>query len=186
VGGVVELPPPPPQPVTTTINRMSNVKSPIRPKVCPRFLRRDIPNPRKAKPGIIVRLALSRAIPLPAVCLTAEAVEGPFVVSVTCAVPLPFASSVKDEEENVHPTSAGKGGWQVKAKVTFASEAPPAKLSEYTADCPSVTLILVCPGVIVGPDGLMVTARDAGVTVPARPVVVSVTVPLRLLVPEAV
>lgn len=32
----------------------------------------------------------------------------------------------------------------------------------------------------------MVTAREAGVTVPARPLVVSVTVPLRLSVPEFV
>lgn len=156
---------------------MNIAMSPI---LCPRFLLRDIPSPRKASPGITMKPASIRAISLPIVRSAAAEAADPFVVSVTCVVPLPLPSKVNEDEENVHPTSVGKGCWQVKANVTFASEAPPTKLSGYTADCPSATLILVCPGVIVGPDGLIVTAKEAGVTVPARPLVVSFTVPLRL------
>lgn len=80
-----------------------------------------------------MKLAFIRAISLPAIRLAAAEAADPFVVSVTCVLPLPLLSNVNEDEENVHPTSVGRGCWQANANVTFASDAPPAKLSEYTA-----------------------------------------------------
>jgi hypothetical protein len=59
--------------------------------------------------------------------------QAPAVVMVKFAVPLPFASSVTEFDENEQVAPVGRPV-QARLKAIFASTAPPEKASEYWAD----------------------------------------------------